>query len=104
MHEWFMPYDVRICESVDFSIIHLHSNSLHTVDRLLELARPFAIQVTLDIQPSGPPLVQVLPVLRRILSVKPLILEGFLTDEDMAMVGEELPTDGLSVTRRLTSY
>jgi hypothetical protein len=102
--EWFMPYDVRICESVEFSIIHLHSNSLHTVDKLLELARPFAIQVTLDIQPSGPPVVQVLPVLRRILSVKPLILEGFLTDEEMRMVSGELPADGLSVTRRTATY
>ena len=102
--EWFMPYDVRICESVDFSIIHLHSNSLHTVDKLLKLERPFAIQVTLDILPSGPPLIQILPVLRRILSVKPLILVGYITDEEMKMIGEELPTDGLSVTRRRTTF
>lgn len=102
--EWFMPYDVRICESVDFSIIHLHSNSLHTVDKLLGLTRPHAIQVTLDIQPSGPPLAQVLPILRRILSVKPLILEGHMSENEVQMIREELPSDGLSVTRRQASY
>ena len=102
--EWFMPYDVRICESVDFSIIHLHSNSLHTVDKLLGLEKPHAIQVTLDIEPSGPPLAQVLPILRRILSVKPLILEGHMTDDEVRLIGEELPSDGLSLTRRQASY
>lgn len=101
---WFLPYDIRICQAVDYSIIHLHSNSLHTVDVLLDLERPHAIQVTLDLQPSGPPVAQILPILRRILAVKPLILEGHLTDDEVRLVREELPDDGLSVTRRRESY
>lgn len=102
--QWFLPYDVRICQAVDYSIIHLHSNSLHTVDVILELERPQAIQVTLDVQPSGPPLAQILPILHRILTVKPLILEGYLSDQDMQLVRDRLPGDGLSITRRRAPY
>jgi len=102
--QWFLPYDVQICEAVDYSIIHLHSNSLHTVDAILEQERPHAIQVTLDLQPAGPPVADILPTLRKILSVKPLILEGHLSDDEVRLVREELPSDGLSITRRRASY
>ena len=98
--EWFLPYDIQICESVDYSIIHLHSNSLHTVEPILEHERPHAIQVTLDLAPAGPPLAAILPKLRKIMAVKPLILEGHLSDADMQLVREELPADGISITRR----
>lgn len=101
--EWFLPHDIKIWESVDFSIQHLHSNSLHTVDVFLELERPTAIQVTLDIQPAGPPVEQILPILRRILEVKPLILEGWMTDEEVRLVQDKLPADGLSITVRRPS-
>ena len=102
--EWFLPHDVRIWEAVDFSIQHLHSNSLHTVDVFLELERPHAIQVTLDIQPAGPPVERILPTLHRILAVKPLILEGWLTEDEVRLVRDELPPDGLSITVRRTTY
>ena len=52
--EWYLPYDERICEAVDYSIIHLHSCSLHTVDVLLEVERPHAIQVTLGVGAQRP--------------------------------------------------
>ena len=55
--EWFLPCDARICESADYSVIHLHSGSLHTVDALLKVDKPQAIQVSLDPEPSGPPYV-----------------------------------------------
>ena len=102
--EWFLPYDVQICASVDYSIIHLHSNSLHTVDKILEQERPHAIQVTLDQWPAGPKVADILPILRRILTVKPLIFEGQLSDDDVKLVLDELPANGLSITRRRASY
>jgi hypothetical protein len=102
--DWFLPYDLRIWSSVDFSIQHIHSNSLHTVEVLLGQELPHAIQVTLDIQPAGPPLEKILPALRRILSAKPLILEGWMTEEEVRLVRSELPEDGLSITVRTESY
>lgn len=97
---WFLPYDVRISESVDFSIIHLHSGSLHTVDALLEVERPQAIQVTLDPLPSGPPLETMLPTFRKILASKPLIVDGTLSETEVRTVQDELPADGLYIRAR----
>ena len=98
--EWFLPYNVRICESVDYSIIHLHSCSLHTVDALLAVERPHALQVTLESEPSGPPLKAMIPTFRKILGVKPLILGGPLTKDELKWLQDELPSGGLAINAR----
>jgi hypothetical protein len=99
---WFLPYDVRICESVDYSIIHLHSCSLQTVDALLAVERPHAIQVTLETAPPGPSLEEMLPTFRKILGVKPLLLEGVLSGDEVRWLRDQLPTGGLAITARIT--
>ena len=98
--EWFLPYDIKICEAVDYSIIHLHSCSLHVVDDLLAVERPHAIQVTIESEDSGPPVAAILPIFRQILGVKPLILEGALSEAEVHLLQTELPLDGLSITVR----
>jgi hypothetical protein len=102
--EWFLPYDERICESVEYSIIHLHSVSLHTVDALLAVERPHAIQVTLETSPPGPTLQQMLPTFRKILGVKPLLLEGKLSPQEVRWLQDELPADGLAITARRSEW
>ena len=102
--EWYLPYDVKICEAVDYSIIHLHSCSLHTVDVLLEAERPHAIQVTLESEPAGPPIEALLPIFRKILGEKPLILGGPLTAEQLSWLQEELPLDGLCIIARKSGW
>ena len=92
---WFLPYDERICRAVDYSVIHLHSCSLHTVDALLAVERPQAIQVTLESEASGPSLKAMLPIFRKILGSKPLIVDGPLTAEEVHLVRDALPHDGL---------
>jgi hypothetical protein len=98
--ERFLPHDIRICQAVDYSIMHLHSGSLHTVPALLAGAYPHAIQVTLDPEPSGPPLTVLLPVLLDILEQKPLIVEGPLSEAEVDWLLERLPHRGLSITAR----
>lgn len=100
--EWFLPYDQRICAAVDWSIIHLHSGSLHTVDVLMEVERPQAIQVTLDPPPSGPPALELIPVFRRILQGKPLVVDGYLTEDEIQRLLDVLPHDGLYIAARTT--
>jgi hypothetical protein len=100
--EWFLPYDVRICETVGYSIIHLHSCSLHTVDALLAQELPHAIQVTLE--DPGPSLKEMLPTFQRILGAKPLLLEGQLSQEEAAWLQERLPQGGLAITARRTEW
>jgi hypothetical protein len=102
--EWFLPYDLRICESVDYSFIHLHSCSLHTVDALLVNERPHAIQITLEARPKGPSLPDMLPVFRRILASKPLLLEGKLSADEVRWLQDELPPGGLAITARETEW
>ena len=101
---WFLPYDARICESVDYSFIHLHSCSLHTVDALLEVERPHAIQVTLEARPKAPSLEEMLPIFRRILEAKPLLLEGKLTEDEVRWLQDRLPSGGLAITARQTEW
>ncbi len=96
--EWFLPYDVRISEAVDYSIIHLHSVSLHTVDALLSVERPHAIQVTLE--DPGPSLEEMAPTFRKVLEHKPLLLEGPLSEEEVTWLRAQLPTGGLAIRAR----
>ncbi|MFP3896150.1 MAG: hypothetical protein ACLFV5_04825 [Anaerolineales bacterium] len=98
--EWFLPYDIRICEAVDYSVIHLHSGSLHTVDALLEVERPHAIQISLDPEPSGPPVESLIPVLEKILAVKPLIVDGELSSGRVEHLQKRLPHGGLYISAR----
>ena len=101
---WYFPHDLAICQSVDYSFIHLHSISLHTVDTLLAQELPHAIQITLEAEPKGPSLEQLLPTLRRILQVKPLLLEGQLNHEQVAWLQDHLPTGGLAITARQSAW
>jgi 5-methyltetrahydrofolate--homocysteine methyltransferase len=97
---WYLPCDVRIAEAADYSFIHLHSCSLHVVDAILEVEKPRAIQITLESRPKGPSLETMLPILRRILAVKPLLMEGPLTDGEVTWLRERLPAGGLAITAR----
>jgi hypothetical protein len=102
--EWFLPYDEQICKTVDYSFIHLHSVSLHTVDALLSVERPHAIQVTLETSPPGPTLEEMAPIFRKILGIKPLLLEGYLSEEELRWLWDVLPNDGLAINARETGW
>lgn len=102
--QWYLPYDVRISESVDYSIIHLHSCSLHVVDALLAVERPHAIQVTLEARPKGPSLEEMLPIFRKILGAKPLLLEGKLSEAEVRWLQDRLPAGGLAITARQADW
>lgn len=102
--EWFLPYDVRICEAVDYAMIHIHSVSLHTVPSLLAVDALHGIEITIEDEASGPSLEAMMPVLRDILSCKSLLLHGPLTDDELKYLLDSLPTDGLAITRRLQPW
>lgn len=91
---------MRICESVDYSFVHLHSCSLHTIDALLGAETPHAIQVTLEAPTNGPPLESLVPIFRRILAVKPLLIEGQLLDDEVLWLFDVLLAGGLALTAR----
>lgn len=98
--EWYLPYDVAISESVDFSIIHLHSSSLHTVDAILEQQHPDAVQITFETASNGPSLQALVPIFRKILARKPLIFEGPLTEDDVVFLFDNCPNGGFCINAR----
>jgi hypothetical protein len=102
--EWYLPYDARISEAVDYAVIHLHSCSLHVVDALLTVDKPQAIQVTLETGPNVPTLEQMVPIFGRILEKKCLIADGPLTDEEVSFLLRELPHDGLYIGTRKAAW
>ncbi|MHB0857176.1 MAG: hypothetical protein ACYC5M_06350 [Anaerolineae bacterium] len=100
--EWYLPYDERISQAGQYSIIHLHSGSLHTVPALIERELPQAIQVSLDPEPSGPPLRDLLPAFRTVLAHKPLLVDGAMSEDDICLLRDELPSDGLAIWSRVS--
>jgi hypothetical protein len=102
--QWYLPYDVRICETVDYSVIHLHSVSLHTVDALLAVERPHAIQVILETSANAPTLDAMLPVFRKILATKSLIIEGPLSENEVERLLDEWPSGGLCIIAREAAW
>ncbi len=98
--EWFLPYDVMICEAFDFSIIHLHSCSLHVIDDVLANEKPMAVQITLEDEPKGPTLEKLFPIFQKILHSKPLLLEGKITKNQADWLLENLPHAALAIHAR----
>ena len=95
--EQFLPYDERICREFDYSVIHLHSGFLHTVDAILERELPMAIEIALDTGSTPVTTRDVVPIARKILERKPLLLEGQMSAADLAYVLANLPAAGLYV-------
>ncbi|MCU0521708.1 MAG: hypothetical protein MUF84_13585, partial [Anaerolineae bacterium] len=71
---------------------------------LLETPLPHAIQVILEEGPNVPTLQALVPIFRRVLEAKPLLIEGKLTDDELAWLLEVLPPAGLAITARRQSW
>jgi hypothetical protein len=98
-----LPFDQQICEAFDYSVIHLHSGYLFTVDALLAIERPTAIQISIDPLEFGPPPLSLLPVFRKILDRKPLLIQGRLTTREFDTLLRELPGEGLYIGAALAA-
>ncbi|HLA82861.1 MAG TPA: hypothetical protein VJP78_14795, partial [Thermoleophilia bacterium] len=96
--EVILPFEKRICEAFDYSIIHLHSGYLDTVEALLNVEKPQAIQIVIDPGGFGPPPLTLQPTFRRVLEKKPLLIEGRLTEREFETLLDELPGEGLFIS------
>ncbi len=99
---FFLPRQETIASAFDFSVIHLHSTGLHIADLLCESSLS-AIQVSIDPQPFGPPVSELLPKFQRIMEKKPLIVEGPFTQEELELTLRTLPVEGLFIGARIQS-
>ena len=80
--EQVREHDRRIMEAFDYPLIHVHSGCLHIIEALLDIDVLKAIQVSVD-YPGGPLIPEILPILKRIVQEKPLILTGPVTEVDL---------------------
>jgi len=92
-----LPFDMRVVESFDFSIMHTHSNYLQHIDNYLIRREPSAIQIGIDEPPFGPPVADLLDVIKKVLKSKPVIVHGGASSEEVEMLANELPHNGLEL-------
>jgi len=94
--KFFFECDAAIATAFDYSLIHLHSASLHILGAVLEIPKLNAVNVVVD--PSGPTLEALIPDLRRIQKAgKALHLHGDLSEQEIELVKENLSPDGLCI-------
>ena len=96
---YVLPQDRRIFASVDYASIHLHSGSMHTAELLAQEKHVKAIECALDL-PAGPAVADLIPVFRKVLARKPLIVDGPVTFDEAMLLIEKLPWAGLSLGLR----
>lgn len=91
--EIFLECDRMISGVYKYSAIHLHSTSLFVLEELLGIKELKAIEVNKDT--GGLAIEDMLHEFRKILDKKCLIIDGWLVEEDIKMIHEHLPCEGL---------
>jgi hypothetical protein len=100
VREFVIPRLRRITEHLDYCIAHTHSSYLHAIDPVLAIPGFQCVQVGLDT--DGPPLEEVLPVMRKIQESRSLIVAvcqadvGRAVEQTKAAISQ-LSCDGLCV-------
>ena len=79
----------------DYTAFHLHPASFFILDELLTLENLKVVEVNKDI--CGPGVKEMMPILRKIMQTRGLILWGDLTVEDLELVKQNLPCRGLAL-------
>lgn len=93
----FLPFDRMIADQFPYGFMHRHSPSMHHMEALLELQPGWAIEVTMD--PGGPSVTDILPVLKRIQAAnRPLIVFGLNDPVEIEKLVNGLSPRGLCVT------
>ena len=89
-----LPFDRKVFEAFDTTLIHLHSCCLHIIDDLLQEEALDCIQVSID-YPGGPLAAEVMPRLQQILAHKPLIVTGPVYQAELDELLQLQPAGGL---------
>jgi len=94
--ELVLPCDRRIVEAFPRTEYHVHGSEYHQIENLLTLDRLTTIEFTLEHTLGGAPLETTLPVIRRMLDRRPVLLAALDTETADRCV-RELPARGLCV-------
>lgn len=100
--DFMLPSQEYIASNFDFSTIHLHSNSLHTVEAVLD-SNIRAVQVSIDPQPYGPTVPELLPTFMKMQKKKPILIEGPMLQFEFDELLKTLSPKGLYVFAMIES-
>ena len=95
--ETVLPFEDQVCRPFAYSTIHLHSGFLHVVEPLLDAELPRAIEVALDTGSTPITTHDLVPLFRRILERKPLLIHGHMTASELDELVASLPPHGLHI-------
>lgn len=98
------PCDERICASLDYPVMHLHSAGLHVLEPVLSVSRLAAVQVVVDPGAHDPPVAALIPAFQRVQAAgKPLIIHAAaLTRRELDALLAALSPAGLCVRTTVT--
>ncbi len=99
--EFVLPGLSRIVSRFDFASLHLHSGYLQHLDTVLAMPELAAVEITVDV--SGPTVAELLPVIAKAQRAKPTIVHGMLSVDEMKILVEALPAEGLWLITRVES-
>lgn len=94
----FVPAYQKLLKCFDTTTIHFHSCAFQHVDALMEIEELDAIEWGMD--PTGPTLEDMIPVFNQILEKKCVILMNIRADEEVKMLLDKLPHEGLCIIKR----
>ena len=100
--EFMLPAQERIASEFDYSTIHLHSDSLHVVDHVIN-STISAVQVSIDPQPYGPTVIELLPTFVKMQEKKPILIEGPMMQWELDELLDTLSPRGLYVWAMIES-
>ncbi len=94
--DFIMPYDRKICQAFDYTTIHFHSAHHIHGDAVTDIPELGCLQFSLEPPPYGPTLEEWIPLWKRLIKKKPLLLKGWqLTRNQINTILRELPSEGL---------
>ncbi len=96
-NEHVRPCDEKIVRSFPYTEFHMHASEYHQVDNVLKLEGLTSVEFTLEHTLGGPPLDEMIPLAKRILAKKPLLLAALDIDTAQRCI-RELPAQGLCMT------
>lgn len=100
--EFMLPPQEYIVSKFEYSTIHLHSNSLHVVDSVIN-STISAVQVSMDPQPFGPTVIELLPTFVKMQEKKPILIEGPMMQSEFNELLKTLSPRGLYVSAMIES-
>ncbi len=74
-------------------LFHLHPSSFFIIDQLIDLDALKVIQINKDL--GGPSVEEMLPVFKKVLAKKQLVVWGEFDDDEIALLLDQLPAKGL---------